>query len=145
MFDANTPVDEHTTRSFATQMRSFFKQDFFDKGSRKRLRKVFAEDAVIIERASPNYLPERLMHEMSVKDDRFMSTFRAARRRLIDHKGWQIDSAGVALHKGRKVLTIPSPQRRLHPEIEWVMDSVPLVPAESSPAPLNPVEDGEAA
>ena len=88
---------------------------------------------------------ERLMHEMSVKDDRFMSTFRAARRRLIDHKGWQIDSAGVALHKGRKVLTIPSPQRRLHPEIEWVMDSVPLVPAESSPAPLNPVEDGEAA
>ena len=127
-------------------MRTFFKQDIFDKGSRKRLRKVFAEDTVIIERAAPNYLPERLMHEMSVKDDKFMSTFRAARRRLIEHKGWQIDSREVAQSAGRKVLTIPSPQRRLHPDIEWVMDCVPLVPATVAPASENPLEeDGEAA
>jgi len=145
MFDANTPVDEHNTRTFATQMRTFFKQDIFDKGSRKRLRKVFAEDTAIVERAAPNYLPERLMNEMSVKDDKFMSTFRAARRRLIEQKGWQIDSAGVAKHAGRKVLTIPSPQRHLHPDIEWVMETVPLVPAVNAPAPRNPLEDGEAA
>ena len=145
MFDANTPVDEHNTRTFATQLRNFFKQDIFDKGSRKRLRKIFAEDTAIIERAAPNYLPERLMHEMSVKDDKFMSTFRTARRRLIEQKGWQIDSAEVAKHVGRKVLTIPSPQRREHADIEWVMDTVPLVPPVSAPAPLNPVEDDEAA
>mgnify|MGYP001591786546 CR=1 FL=1 len=147
MFDANTPIDEHTTRTFATQFRSFFKHDFFDGGSRKRLRKIFAEDTVIVERAAPNYLPERLMHEMSVKDDKFMSTFRTARRRLIEQKGWQIDSSGVAEHKGRKVLTIPSPGRREHPEIDWVIDTVPLVPPVTQPAPLNPVpsEDDEAA
>ncbi|MEP5763626.1 MAG: aromatic ring-hydroxylating dioxygenase subunit alpha [Halieaceae bacterium] len=141
MFDANTPIDEFNTRTFAIQLRSFFKADFFDRGSRKRLRRIFAEDQAIIERASPNYLPERLMHEMSVKDDKFMSTFRTARRRLIEQKGWQIDSHGVAEHKGRKVLTIPSPVRRENPDIEWVMDTVPLVPPVIQPAPLNPVSD----
>jgi phenylpropionate dioxygenase-like ring-hydroxylating dioxygenase large terminal subunit len=145
MFDANTPVDEHNTRTFATQLRTFFKQDMFDGGSRKRLRKIFAEDTVIVERAAPNYLPERLMNEMSVKDDKFMSTFRNARRRLIEQKGWQIDSAKVADAEGRKVLTIPSPQRRTMPDLDWVMDTVPLVPPVSATAPLNPVEDDEAA
>lgn len=145
MFDAKTPVDEFTTRTFATQLRNFFKQDMFDKGSRKRLRKVFAEDTVIVERASPNYLPETLMNEMSVKDDKFMSSFRAARRRLIEQKGWQIDSRGVAEHQGRKVLTIPSPQRRIHQDIEWVLDTVPLVPAVAEPMAPNPVEDDQAA
>ena len=141
MFDANTPIDEFNTRTFAIQLRSFFKQDFFDRGSQKRLRKIFAEDQAIIERAAPNYLPERLMNEMSVKDDKFMSTFRNARRRLVEQKGWQIDSSGVAEHKGRKVLTIPSPGRRENPEIEWVMDTVPLVPPVTQSTPLNPVSD----
>ncbi len=145
MFDANTPVDEHTTRTFATQLRSFFHHDFFDKGSRKRLRKIFAEDTAIVERAAPNYLPECLMNEMSVKDDKFMSTFRNARRRLIEQKGWQIDSHKVAEAKGRRVLCIPSPARRENPELDWVMDTVPLVPAINAPAPLNPVSDDEEA
>ncbi len=130
MFDCNTPVDEHTTRTFATQCRTFFKSSMFDKGSMKRLRKVFQEDAVIIEAASPNYLPENLANEMSVMDDKFMSSFRNARRRLID-KGWQIDSAAVQAHAGRKVFAIPSPGRREHPELRWVMESVPLVPAKA--------------
>jgi phenylpropionate dioxygenase-like ring-hydroxylating dioxygenase large terminal subunit len=141
MFDANTPVDEHNTRTFATQLRTFFKQDFFDGGSRKRLRKVFREDTAVIERAAPNYLPERLLNEMSVKDDKFMSTFRTARRRLIEQKGWQIDSRAVAEHAGRKVLTIPSPHRRSHPQLDWVIDTVPLVPAVAQPAPGKPVAD----
>jgi len=141
MFDANTPIDEFNTRTFAIQLRNFFKHSFFDKGSRKRLRKIFGEDQAIIERAAPNYLPERLMHEMSVKDDKFMSTFRMARRRLIEQKGWQIDSHKVAEAKGRQVLTIPSPGRRENPDIEWVMDTVPLVPPVTQPAPLNPVPD----
>ena len=128
MFDCNTPVDEHRTRTFATQLRNFFKADFFDKGSRKRLLKIFAEDTAIVERIAPHCLPDNLANELSVKDDKFMSSFRAARRRLIEEQGWQIDLAAVARNRGRKVLAIPSPQRRLHPDVEWVMDRVPLVP-----------------
>ena len=134
MFDCNTPVDEHRTRTFATQLRNFFKADFFDKGSRKRLLKIFAEDTAIVERIAPNYLPDNLANELSVKDDKFMSSFRAARRRLIEEKGWQIDLDALARSQGRKVMAIPSPQRRLHPEIDWVMETVPLTPPVSRPA-----------
>ncbi len=129
MFDCNTPVDEHHTRTFATQLRNFFKQDFFDRGSRKRLLKIFAEDTAIVERVAPDYLPADLSNELSVKDDRFMSSFRAARRKLIEQKGWRIDTARMRESRGQKVMAIPSPQRRAHPDIQWVMDTVPLVPA----------------
>lgn len=126
MFDCNTPVDEHTTRTFATQLRTFFKIGLFDAGSRKRLRKVFQEDAEVIERASPNYLPENLANELSVADDKFMSSFRQSRRKLIE-KGNQIDSYTVKQYEGRKVFAIPSPIRRERPDLKWVLDEIPRV------------------
>lgn len=126
MFDCNTPVDEHTTRTFATQLRTFFKIGLFDAGSRKRLRKVFQEDAEVIERASPNYLPENLANELSVADDKFMSSFRQSRRKLIE-KGYQIDSYTVKQYEGRKVFAIPSPIRRERPDLKWVLDEIPRV------------------
>ena len=129
MFDANTPVDENTTRTFALQFRNFFKLKMFDAGSLKRLTRILEEDQAIVEAASPNYLPDSLANEMSVGDDRFMRTFRSARRRLIE-KGWKIDSKEAAKSKGVKALTIPSPGRR-EPGLNWVLDTVPLLP----PAP----------
>jgi phenylpropionate dioxygenase-like ring-hydroxylating dioxygenase large terminal subunit len=129
MFDANTPVDEFTTRTFAIQVRSFFRQRIFDKGSEKRLREILLQDAAIIEQASPNWLPETLENELSVVQDKFMSFWRATRRRHIEEKGWQIDSAALRPHDGFKTFTIPSPGRREHPEIKWVLDTVPLKPA----------------
>ena len=129
MFDCNTPVDEHNTRTFATQFRSFVKHPIFDSGSRKRLRKIFEEDTVVVEQTQPNYLPENLANELSVKDDRFMSSFRSARRRLIEEEGYLIDSRAMEIDKGRKVYTIPSPLRRERPDLKWVLETVPLVPA----------------
>ena len=76
MFDANTPVDENTTRTFALQVRNFFKSPLFDKGSLKRLEKVLREDTAIVEETRPFYLADNLENEVSVKSDRFMSTFR---------------------------------------------------------------------
>ena len=139
MFDANTPVDEHTTRTFALQFRSFLKHKFFDNGSLKRLKKILAEDATIVENAAPNYLPNNLAHEMSVTDDKFMRTFRAARRKCIEEKGWQIDSAKVEQARGKKVFNIPSPARRTE-NMKWVIEPVPLVPPKKPENPLKPVE-----
>lgn len=133
MFDANTPVDEHTTRTFALQFRNFFKSPLFDNGSRKRLRKILAEDTTIVEAASPNYLPDSLANELSVKDDKFMSSFRAARRRCIEERGWKIDTDEAAQFAGKKVLAIPSPLRRERQDLKWVIDSVPLVDAIREP------------
>ena len=127
MFDCNTPVDEHNTRTFATQLRSFFRHKLFDGGSRKRLLKIFRQDAAVIERTAPSYLPDNLANEMSVKDDRFISGFRAARRECIEEKGWKIDLAAMRDMEHQKAMAIPSPMRRQYPDIDWVLDSVPLV------------------
>lgn len=128
MFDANTPIDATSTRTFATQLRTFFKLPLFDKDSRRRLRRVFREDASVIEAALPKELPDDLSHEISVKEDKFMSSFRFARRRWI-YKGYKIDTGKIHQFEGRKTFAVPSPGRRENPDIKWVLDTVPLLPA----------------
>ena len=134
MFDANTPVDQNATRTFAMQFRNFFKGRFSDRGSLKRLRRILHEDAAIVEAASPNYLPDNLAHEMSFGDDKFIRTFRAARRKLIEQRGWKIDTRAIADGHGEQAFTIPSPARRQLSDMRWVIDTVPLVPP-IKPAP----------
>ena len=128
IFDANTPIDENTTRSFAVQVRNFFKWPIFDSGSKKRTKKVFGEDGDIVSQLSPNYLPESLEHEVSVEQDKFMSAWRMIRRKHIEEKGWKIDTKAMKPFEGEKVFTIPSPARRLNPHFKWALDTVPLVP-----------------
>lgn len=137
MFDANTPVDEFTTRTFAIQLRSFFTQSIFDGGAKKRLMEIFEQDAAIVEHSSPNWLPETLENELSVKEDKFMSFWRQTRRNLIEERGWQIDSQALKPYEGIKAFTIPSPGRRQHKDIKWVLDTVPLKPAVRAPRPFK--------
>lgn len=134
MFDANTPVDEGVTRTFAWQARNFLKSWIFDSNSKKRLERIFEQDRVIIEAASPHFLPEKTLNEASVGDDKFMATFRNARRRYIA-KGNQIDSYEVAKSMGRTVFAIPSPNRRAAEEKNqrWIFEKMPLVPARNKP------------
>ena len=98
----------------------------------------------MVENASPNYLPNDLANEISVTDDKFMRTFRVARRKLIEEKGWLIDSAEANKAKGVKVLNIPSPARRTE-QMSWVIDTVPLVPPTKPIKPLRPVEEKKSA
>ena len=138
IFDANTPVDENTTRSFVVQVRNFFKWGIFDGGSVKRTQNVFREDAEIVEAISPHYLPETLENEVSVEQDKFMGAWRKVRKVHIEEKGWKIDSKAMAPYEGEKVFTIPSPARRTNPELRWALDTVPLV--EPVRKPLNVVD-----
>jgi hypothetical protein len=128
MFDANTPVDEHTTKTYAVQVRNFFKLKMFDKGSLKRLEKVLQEDTAIVEETRPFYLAETLENEVSVKSDRFMGTFRKMRRDLIEQRGWQIDTDEVEKYRGKKLFAIPSPARRaaLDEGVEPLLPTIPL-------------------
>ena len=139
LFDANTPVDEHTTRSFVVQVRNFFKWRIFDKGSVQRTQKVFQEDAAIVEALSPHYLPQTLESEVSVEQDRFMGAWRKVLRTHIEEKGWKIDTRALEQFRGEKVMAIPSPARKSSPELPWALDTVPLVPALRQP--LKPVSE----
>lgn len=131
MFDANTPVDATNTKTFATQLRTFFKSPLLDFDARRRLQRVFREDATVIEAALPKELPEDLSNELSVKDDKFMTSFRSARRRWIN-KGYKIDTEKLRQYEGRKAFAIPSPARREHPQLKWVLETAPLKAASSS-------------
>lgn len=126
LLDANTPVDEHTTKSYLISLRNFFKWDMFDADTRRRTLEVFKQDAVIVEAASPYYLPQTLENEMSVKQDQFMSVWREMRRKHIE-KGWQIDVEAMRRIGKHKVLNIPSPARRENPH-KYMIETVPLVP-----------------
>ncbi len=128
IFDANTPLDERTTRSFVVQVRNFLRWKVFDKGSVKRTDKVFREDSAIVEALSPHYLPDTLEHEVSVEQDRFMGAWRHILRVHTEEKGWKIDSKSMQPLLAEKVFTIPSPARRADPEARWALDTVPLVP-----------------
>ncbi len=129
IFDANTPIDENTTRSFVVQVRNFFKWGMFDKGSVKRTQKVFQEDAEIVEALAPHYLSDTLESEVSVEQDKFMSAWRKVLRVHSEEKGWKIDTPAMEHLKKEKVFTIPSPARRNNPHLRWALDTVPLVPA----------------
>jgi len=130
MYDANTPIDANTTRTFAWQTRTFLKSRIFDRNSLKRLKKIFEQDMEIVEKAAPHYLPDHLVNETSVGDDKFMSSFRAARRKYIE-KGFKIDSQAIEQSKSETVFAIPSPNRREAEAkgIRWVFEKVPLIPA----------------
>ena len=141
IFDANTPVDENTTRSFAIQVRNFFKWSMFDSGSIKRTRNVFQQDADIVEALSPNYLPETLENEVSVEQDKFMGAWRQIRRKHIE-MGWKIDTRAMKAYEGEKVFTIPSPARRTNPDLKWALDTVPLIGGKSDLIPTRTVEGG---
>lgn len=131
MFDANTPVDEHTTKTFAIQERNFFKWDLFDKGSLKRLEAVLREDTAIVEESRPYFLANNLDNEVSVKSDRFMGVYRKMRRDLIEQRGWKIDVDEVARHDGKQLFAIPSPGRKEAESqgIDCVLPTIPLIPA----------------
>jgi phenylpropionate dioxygenase-like ring-hydroxylating dioxygenase large terminal subunit len=126
LLDANTPVDEHTTKSYLISLRNFFKWDMFDPDTRRRTLDVFKQDAAIVESSSPYFLPETLENEMSVKQDHFMSIWRDMRRKHIE-KGWQIDVEQMQKINKHKVLNIPSPARRENPD-KYMIETVPLVP-----------------
>ncbi len=142
MFDANTPVDEHTTKTFAIQVRNFFRSRLFDRGSLKRLEKVLREDTAIVEETRPFYLAENLNEEVSVKSDRFMSTYRKMRRDLIEQRGWQIDSDEVEKYRGKRLFAIPSAARKKSREegVELLLQEIPLKPPVRQRAPAVGVE-----
>ena len=89
---------------------------------------MLQEDTAIVEQTRPFYLADSLENEVSVKSDRFMSTFRKMRRDLIEKRGWQIDSNKIAVHRGKKLFAIPSPSRKslLERGEQPLLDTVPL-------------------
>ncbi len=132
IFDVNTPIDETRTITRWIMARSFFRQPLFDGDSRKRTLKIFEQDKVIVEKICPEIVPTDLREELSVKSDGLMNAYRAKRRELIE-RGWAIDVEAMRAHvDGKRALVIGSPLRREEDGRNFVLKTIPLVPAKSS-------------
>jgi len=129
LFDANTPVDEHTTRTFVISLRNFNRFGFFDGFARRGIYKTLFQDAAVVEAVTPLRQPLNNEGELSVHQDKFMSLWRHTYSKHVEEKGWKIDSEKIDATSQHKQYAIPSPKRREYPGIDWVVDPVPLVPA----------------
>lgn len=128
LYDANVPVDEHTTITKWVQLRSFFKGRWADRDARRRVERIFLQDQRTVEAQRPELLPYDLSDELHVKADGSQVAYRRMRRNLLE-RGWGIDTHRIeSEYTGRRAVVIPSPARREDPELErsWVMREVPV-------------------
>lgn len=129
IFDANTPIDEHTTLTYWIFARDFFRPAIFDDMARRRMQVIFEQDARVLAEIQPEQLPYDLSEEVSVRSDALQIAFRRMRQHYID-LGYKIDTQAIATHyKNRRAVVVPSPARRdpaIHPA-SWVIDEVPTV------------------
>ena len=129
LWDANIPIDDHTTVTKWISMRSFFRGNWADADARRRVLQIFEQDKPIVEAQRPVLVPLELGAELSVKSDALQITYRRLRKRAIEN-GWAIDRKRLQSELARQGVTvIPSPARHAHPELEraWVHHEVPIL------------------
>ncbi len=128
LYTCHLPVDDNKTRSIWLQLRTFFKQNYFDSDSFRRVIKIFNEDRRTVLEQRPELLPYDLAAELHVRSDAIQIAYRKMRNKYLD-MGWGIDTHRIqSEYANVKAVVIPSPARREIPELEkaWVMKEVPV-------------------
>ncbi|HSN72791.1 MAG TPA: hypothetical protein VLT59_14845, partial [Steroidobacteraceae bacterium] len=124
IYTAHSPIDESTTRAWWMMGRNFLRSPLFDRNTVRRNRRIFEQDAAVIEHVRPVHVPGNAREEVTVKSDALQIEFRRLVRRL-EAAGWKIDSERLAREFGdRRAATLPCPARRK--STAWVIDNVPL-------------------
>lgn len=127
VFDANVPVDAHTTRTLWVQLRNFFRGDWADGDARRRMDEIFCEDQPIVEAQTPKRVPDDLADELHIKSDSMAVAYRTLRRGFLQ-RGFGLDTEDLAQKRANgKIHVIGSPPRR-DPDIpasSWVYPEAP--------------------
>jgi phenylpropionate dioxygenase-like ring-hydroxylating dioxygenase large terminal subunit len=121
------PIDAHNVKRYLFSARDFQHGEKMDKELGKTTLAFEKEDRPVIEGMRPHFSPRDTKSELLLPEDEIMVSY----RRHLDEwqaKGWHIDLLGVQENHERKVYTVPCPARREHSN--WVMDPVPLIPAQ---------------
>ena len=85
------------------------------------------------------------MNEVSVRSDKFMASFRQARLKHIEEKGWAIDLKAIEDAGDKQVFTIPSPVRREAEAsgLRWALPAIPLIAPTKEQATVQAVPDSD--
>jgi phenylpropionate dioxygenase-like ring-hydroxylating dioxygenase large terminal subunit len=124
------PIDEGHIRCFLLNMRNCLLDPDYDTKIKDRCLEVAQQDINIVTKLDPVKTPPKLTREVMVPADSCIVRYREYLNAWTD-KGWRIDTRAwrYELSHQEATFTIPSPGR--HSEKNWVLQSVPLVPASS--------------
>lgn len=125
MYEA--PIDEHNTKIYLINMRNMALEPEHDDEIVKRNWSVIQQDITVLNQLRPVITPESRTKEFMVPADKVILMYRDILKRW-DAKGWRIDMEQVTRDAKRVAYAIPSPARR-HQK-GWVLDSIPLLPAD---------------
>lgn len=126
IFDANTPIDEHTTLTRWIAARNFFTGAWGDGNTRFRVIQIFDQDKEILEEVKPIELPYDLSEEYSVQSDSLAILYRRMRKRLIE-RGWGVDFRAIREQFEGRAVVLPSPRRRdPNDNTKWVLPEIPV-------------------
>lgn len=135
MFEA--PQEETKTRVFLVNLRNVgvtkyeWLNRFIDRKVNERNMFIAKQDIVVVNKLQPVLTPPSRTKELLMPHDRVVLQYRD-KLDEFEANGWKIDLAAVnaARAKGDVVFAIPSPARRA--DKGWVLDPVPLMPAQRS-------------
>ncbi|HSN70507.1 MAG TPA: aromatic ring-hydroxylating dioxygenase subunit alpha, partial [Steroidobacteraceae bacterium] len=82
IYTAHSPIDESTTRAWWVMGRNFLRSPLLDRNTIRRNRRIFEQDAAVIEHVRPVHVPGNAREEVTVKSDALQIEFRRLVRRL---------------------------------------------------------------
>lgn len=117
IYDTNIPVDETTTLVKWVALRDFFTGSWADANTRKRVYRIFGQDAPVVDGTRPELLPADLGAELHLRSDLISVAYRRRRQELAA-KGWMVgDGDRITGDVPERTSTvIASPSRREVPE-----------------------------
>ena len=131
------PVDENHTRIFFVNLRNWLLEDEMDQQVSDITLKVVHEDIRILEKLNPVRTPETNTKELLLPNDNVIVRYRESLKDW-ERRGWRIDMHALRAKQGDVAMAIPSPGRRS--QGNWVLDPVPLIPADKEPQTARAAE-----
>jgi len=126
-----TPVERNHTNLYLVNLRNFLLDEEGDERMMTRNAVVAFQDRDILLDVRPVQTPEIRTREYFVPSDGAVGAYRD-RIKEWEARGWRIDCDEVERNRLKVAYAIPSPARRT--EKGWILDSIPLMPAEPSAA-----------
>jgi phenylpropionate dioxygenase-like ring-hydroxylating dioxygenase large terminal subunit len=130
-----TPIDESHTSLYLVNLRNFLTEPEHDARMTGRNEYVALQDRDVLLDVRPVLTPGKNTAEFFTPADRSIAMYREKLKRW-ENRGWRIDVDEVARNRRRVAYAIPCPARR---EVRgWILDPIPLRPADAEAAASAP-------
>lgn len=126
-----TPVERNQTSLYLVNLRNFLLDQEGDERMMSRNEVVACQDRDVLLPVHPVQTPEARTHEFFVPSDGAVGAYRN-RIKEWEARGWRIDCDEVERNRLKFAYAIPSPARRA--EKGWILDPIPLLPADPAAA-----------